>query len=360
MTITIVGAGLAGLATAYRLNQSGLQVRVLEANNVVGGRIQPVSIEGSHQDLGPTWVWPYAQPVIQQWLDELGLALFDQYDSGAGLIDQSPSESAIQQNLPSQYGIARIKGGTHALIAALTNKLPQNVLIEHAVNHCTHVDGQWQLSVTTPEHKDKPLLIKTDRLVVATPPRLASEMIETSETALSKAVDSLQQAETWMAPHAKVVALFESPFWRDAGLSGRVASQVGPLVEIHDHCGPDGTPAALFGFAGVPAQLRHDAKEQFVEAIKQQLKRCFGETAPTPTNIIIKDWAFEPYTSTEADRNGSGAHPHVLNPSVRAAHCDRSLWFGCSETASRSPGLIEGALARADELTQDIIGAKQG
>lgn len=69
---------------------------------------------------------------------------------------------------------------------------------------------------------------------------------------------------TWMAGHAKVVAIYERPFWRDSGLSGFVSSRVGPLQEIHD-ASPEAGSGALFGFLGIPVEVRQQlGKEKFV------------------------------------------------------------------------------------------------
>lgn len=363
MTTTIIGAGLCGLATAYRLQQAGINVTVLEANAVAGGRIQPAGEQTGHQDLGPTWVWPYAQPVVNRWLTELGLSTFEQFDEGLGLLDRDPASFATQQMLPSQHGIARIEGGTHALVRQLEKYLPKVVHYEQAVTDCTLIEGVWQLSVSTPanpsadadEDTSTTKQLTTDRLIIATPPRLAAAMLNAEKNTLADVLAILQASETWMAPHAKIVAFYETAFWREAGLSGRIASQVGPLAEVHDHSGPDGKPAALFGFAGAPANVRAQAGEQFIDAIKAQLQRCFGEHAPMPTHIEIKDWAFETFTTTEADRSGSGAHPPVLSNLVRQSHCNESLWFAGSETSAISAGLIEGALVRADEVAEQFI-----
>jgi monoamine oxidase len=46
-TVVIVGAGIAGLTTAYRLHQKGINVQLYEAKNRVGGRIFSVKM-GSH------------------------------------------------------------------------------------------------------------------------------------------------------------------------------------------------------------------------------------------------------------------------------------------------------------------------
>ena len=39
----VVGAGLAGLTAAYRLQQAGWRVQVLEQGSVVGGRVQTIT-----------------------------------------------------------------------------------------------------------------------------------------------------------------------------------------------------------------------------------------------------------------------------------------------------------------------------
>lgn len=359
--ITIIGAGLAGLSLAYRLKQAGLDATILEANSVAGGRIQPAphsmpTDHTSHQDLGPTWIWPYAQPVAKKWIDELGLSVFEQYDSGAGLIDHSVNEPAQQRMLQSQYGSVRITGGTHAIVQALLSHVKDAVHYEHEVLSGTYQKEQWQLSVKATQNKKTSTNVTTaTHVVIATPLRLAATLLEPEREQAHELLRTLSSVETWMAPHAKVVAFYDTPFWRSSGLSGRIASQVGPLVETHDHCGPDGTPAALFGFSGVPAAARAANKDAFIDAVRAQLARCFGDAAPAPTSIVIRDWAFEPYTTTELDRNGSGQHPQLLHASVRQAHFNNTLWFAASETASVSPGLIEGAFARADQLAEELI-----
>jgi len=363
--ITVIGAGLAGLATAYRLEQAGHTVTILEAGSSIGGRIQPVGIESSHQDLGPTWVWPHAQPIIVKWLNELELQTFDQFDEGDAMLDQSAESQAIPYPLPSQYGSTRIHGGTYALIRALQSKLKQSINLNHVVKQCRAIEQDVNAQVANPDvgannsnwlvQLDNQPDITTDKLIVATPPRMAAQLFERTNTELKSTLNTLDTIETWMAPHAKIVVLFKEPFWRQHGLSGRIASHIGPLAEVHDHSGPEGQPAALFGFSGVPAEMRFQNKEAFIDAIADQLKRCFGEASPAPIEIIVKDWAYEPFVATDRDRRGSGQHPSVAQSGIRKAHCNDSLWFAASETAAISPGLIEGALARADEISARII-----
>ena len=148
---------------------------------------------------------------------------------------------------------------------------------------------------------------------------------------------------------AKLVAVFATAFWRERGLSGRIASQVGPIVEAHDHCGEALLPAALTGFIGWPAHMRAQICEAaLIEAVRAQLANVFGANAPAPIAIHIADWSRERFTATEADRNGPMSHPNIAPAAVRALYWDGQLCFAGAECAALSPGLLEGALAAAE------------
>lgn len=67
-------------------------------------------------------------------------------------------------------------------------------------------------------------------------------------------IERWAETPTWMAPHAKYIALYDHPFWREAGLSGMAQSHVGPMAEIHDASDSNGS-AALFEFIGLPVAI---------------------------------------------------------------------------------------------------------
>jgi monoamine oxidase len=78
-----------------------------------------------------------------------------------------------------------------------------------------------------------------------------------------------------MAPHAKFFAMYERPFWRDAGLSGTAQSLVGPLAEMHDATTASGQ-SALMGFLGVDADMRASLGEAALA------KSCLQPSATEP------------------------------------------------------------------------------
>jgi protoporphyrinogen/coproporphyrinogen III oxidase len=48
----VIGAGMAGLSAAWRLERLGISTRVLEAESFVGGRTRSVTIEGCRINTG--------------------------------------------------------------------------------------------------------------------------------------------------------------------------------------------------------------------------------------------------------------------------------------------------------------------
>lgn len=54
--VGIIGGGLAGLASACRLQKAGYEVSVFEKNNILGGRMHLIEGDGYRFDLGPTIV----------------------------------------------------------------------------------------------------------------------------------------------------------------------------------------------------------------------------------------------------------------------------------------------------------------
>jgi monoamine oxidase len=142
------------------------------------------------------------------------------------------------------------------------------------------------------------------QIVLAVPPRLLEETVHFSPMLDAVTVERWRCMPTWMAPHAKFFALYDCPFWRDAGLSGTAQSMVGPLIEIHDATTASGQ-AALFGFVGVPAaQRRRMGEKAIIAAAIAQLTRLFGTRAATPITTLFKDWAADPLVATENDQAG--------------------------------------------------------
>lgn len=70
--IVVVGAGIAGLTAAYRLQQQGHDVTVLEAQDMPGGRMGEREIRGIVYNTGARLLYPFSRPTMAL-IQELGL-----------------------------------------------------------------------------------------------------------------------------------------------------------------------------------------------------------------------------------------------------------------------------------------------
>ena len=197
-------------------------------------------------------------------------------------------------------------------------------------------------------------IIRCQKVVRALPPRLAASTIDLAEVVPRAKLEMMAAIPTWMAGHAKVVVVYERPFWRERGLSGDAMSRRGPLMEIHDASPSEGGPYALFGFVGVSAQDRIDERA-LRHACVQQLARLFGPQAGEPIDLILKDWAQDVLTAAPLDRKPLTHHPAYGLPKSLSSLCDGRLILGSTETASQFGGYLEGALEAAERCVGELL-----
>ena len=347
--VLIVGAGLSGLAIARQLQRLGREFLLVDGRNRPGGRVKSTAppnggTASRRYDLGPAWFWP-GQDRMAKLVDELGLQVFEQFSDG-NLVFQDEL-GAVSRNLTfaTMAGSLRLANGMASLTDALAAQLPTDrIRLQHAVRHVRLNEDSIEVRYRKAEHG----AIQARHLVCAVPPRVLSETISFDPALTAAQQQAIQALPTWMAAHAKVIAIYGRPFWREAGLSGGGISRHGPLAEIHDASPPDASEGALFGFVGIPAQLRMRNGYDLRRSAIAQLAAMFGPLAGEPRDVLIADWAVDRFTATASDLAMSNGHPTYGLPTAL-----RDLWGGrlllsSTETADYFGGFLEGALEAAE------------
>ncbi len=335
--VFVVGAGASGLRIAGIVAKAGMSVAVCEARDRVGGRLLSVD---PGVDLGATWFWQNERDV-REVINEFGIEFFPQYADG-NMMYQIPGSVQELDGNPLDQQAWRIVGGTQKIAIALAESLPS---------------GTLQLSTKVTELKfdqgtDKGVTVITDRgvymakqVVLALPPATALANISFSPQLPADLTSIATNTPVWMGAVTKVVAIYDSPFWRKRGLAGSAMSHVGPLREIHDVSDVEGNFGALFGFS------REGITE---EAVTNQLAELFGPEAKAPRSVLIKDWSVSQFTSPPRvdqlnDYQLFGSH------ALRESHLGGRLFFASTETSVDSPGHIQGAFSAARRTAQLII-----
>jgi len=160
-----------------------------------------------------------------------------------------------------------------------------------------------------------------------------------------------------MGSVVKVAAVYERPFWRDAGLSGRTLSVVGPVTSTMDSSPPGDEPGVLTGF--VPGARARDlvrrAPAERREAVLRSFAALLGPEAARPEHFLELDWNAERWSGgCYFGLPAPGAITGLLPTFARAAG---SLHWAGSETAFGSYGGMDGAVLSGQRAAAEALAA---
>ena len=330
--VVIVGAGASGLRIAGLLERTGINFVVLESRDRVGGRLLTVD---PGIDLGATWFWQNEVDVLDV-ISEYDLMTFPQHVAG-NMMFQVPGNTQQLNGNPLDQNAWRISGGMQSLTSALASAIPAELI--KLSTEVTDLEFGKEVRVTTNRGD---WLAK--HVVLAIPPATALANIAFSPQLPTDLANVARQTPVWMGAITKVVAIYDSPFWRSQGLAGSAMSHVGPLREIHDISDESATFGALFGFS---------RESVSTEAITEQLSAIFGPEARRPNLLVMKDWSKSRSTSPN-DVHTLNDYKHFGSQVLRDSYFDGQLYFSSTETALDAPGHVQGALSAAKRTAISI------
>jgi len=340
--IIIIGAGLSGLLTAYRLKKAGIPFKVLEARTRVGGRINTVyGTNNTPVEMGATWFGNQHKHLIAL-LEELGLDSFEQFMDGTAFFQPFSTSPAESIQIPSQPPSYRISGGSSNLTDTLYQKLDErDVSLNQSVKEIVFHNNIVQVIAKE--------TFEGNVVVLALPPKLWARKISFEPHLPGDLMRISSQTHTWMEDSIKIALTYSRPFWQEENLSGTLFSNTGPVTELYDHCDHKRTKYALCGFINSSYNQLDYAERRTL--ILNQLNSVFGEGAAGFIDYQECLWGREENTYQESEIS---LYPHQNNgnPIFRQSFFGDRLLISSAESASEYPGYMDGAVNSANKMAK--------
>jgi monoamine oxidase len=277
---------------------------------------------------------------------ELSLLYVLQYTAAAG---NAANPGSFLRLITATGGAqeSRFVGGSQLISEKLAERLGRRVVLKAPVSVVAqNADGVRIVASGQ--------TVEARHVILAVPPALATRLAYSP--ALPKGKAKLLAA---LVPGSltKATAVYDRPFWRDAGLSGQGVTDVGPARTTFDNSPPDGAVGVLFGFVGgsayapwgpLPAdQRRAQVLESFAAFV--------GDQARAPVDYFEQDWTKERWT-----RGCPVAHvaPGVLTkygPWLRRSV--GKVHFAGTETADYWLGYMDGAVRSGERAAREVLAA---
>lgn len=349
--IIIIGAGLTGLTLGYLLRDTGYAITILEARDRPGGRIQTLySEQEAPREMGATWLGKKHE-MLSALLSELELDVFPQELGETAVYEPiSTSPPQLVRLPPNEEPSYRIAGGSSKLIETLLQQqAPLTDLRFGAPVSSIYRNGRFR--VATEQE-----MYEADFVVSTLPPRLFESAIGCEPSLPPPLCEVMQRTHTWMGESIKISFTYPRPFWREAGKSGTVFSNVGPIPELYDHANCEDDRYALKGFFN--GAYRQLSKTERREMALGQLEKYFGARVHDFQSYDEVVWADEPYTYFPYD-NPVLPHQHNGDARYREPLHNSRFFLAGSETADQFPGYMEGAVRSAQFVAAEILAACQ-
>jgi monoamine oxidase len=154
----------------------------------------------------------------------------------------------------------------------------------------------------------------------------------------------------------KATAVYDRPFWRDAGLNGSVVSYEGPANTTFDDSPRDGSKGVVFGFIGASEARRFAAmsKADRRTAVLRNFRKYFGPKASHPREYFETNWSEKTWTR---GCPVAIAGPGTLTEFGRALRkpVGKIHWAG-TETSTFWNGYMDGAVRSGERAAREVLG----
>jgi len=269
-------------------------------------------------------------------------ALF--YGASAGN-PQTPGSFLRLATTPGGAQEARFVGGSQLVPIEVAKGLGSRVVLEAPVRRIER-SGKT-VTVIADDHE-----VSARQVIVAVPPVVALDI--DYAPALPRAKTRLLRR---IVPgnERKWAAVYDRPFWRDAGLSGQGVGGAGPADTTFDNTPPQGAPGIMFGFVGGAgsAAAKGQSRSTHRAALTENLVAFYGDEARNMTRYIESRWSEDRWTKGcpvgHAGRNVLATLGPQLRKPVGAIH------FAGTETADYWFGYMDGAVRSGERAAREVL-----
>ncbi|KAF5648522.1 amine oxidase [Fusarium sp. NRRL 25303] len=301
-----------------------------------------LSVKFLGPELGPAVADSATSPLLGVGPDEVSaLFMVDYIRSGTGL-----------DNMASDK-----KDGNQTFSVRLAAKLPETaVRLRSPVK--TIKQGSDGVLIETANPKQN---FRAERVIVSVPTCLYPSI--NFEPPLPESKKTLGES-TALGCTSKAIFVFDKPWWRDAGFSGIIECETGPIHFSRDTCSPEDGQYSITCFV-VGDRGRDWSKWSYAEKrriVLEQFNGVFsgvGVKAPEPVNIILQEWIKQPWIW--------GCPSPVMMPGTLTSDSGKALrevvgrvHFVGTETSLVWKGYMDGAVRSGIRGAEEVIRVFKG
>lgn len=243
----------------------------------------------------------------------------------------------------------RVVGGMQGVSLAMAAELGEDVILNSPARtiRWEEFDGGYRVSVIADG-----ATVHAQRVVMAVPPNLYSRV--SFDPPLPRRQHQMHQHQS-LGFVIKVHAVYETPFWREDGLSGTGFSASSVVQEVYDNTNHEDSRGTLVGFI---SDEKADyvftlTAEQRKKEITAALADFLGEAAAEPVAYYESDWGAEEWTrgayASSYDLGGLHRYgPDQLTP-VGPIH------WSCSDLAAEGYQHVDGAVRMGQDTATKLI-----
>lgn len=239
----------------------------------------------------------------------------------------------------------RIVGGTQRICQALADELGQRVVLSAPVRTVRQASERATIEADGLE-------ATASDVIVAVPPAVCDRIAFDPPLPAQRAQ---LQRRVAAGSVIKVNAIYDTPFWRDEGLSGQIIDTEGPITIGFDNSPPDGSPGVLMGFleADIARRLVCAPPDECRDAALESFATHFGPKAKQPVYYVEGRWDEEEWT-----RGCYGAN-HPPGCLTRYGTAIREpvglVHWASAETATRWVNYMDGAVESGIRAAHEVL-----